>query len=176
MIPVTFSATTQVGLTSDITRNICGQRKRSSSLPLRFPATENGWQGQGKPPVRIVGSIVVGTSLDITSSLYFFIVKSCMSSIIGTCGQCLFITFWQNLSFSQNTVVLKPAHSAARANPPMPEKRSICVKFIFQFYEPVRAFKCFYNLTVAFGSFFFFVSITNRPIVAIDAYDVISLF
>ena len=36
-------------------------------------------------------------------------------------------TFWQYLSISQNPIVSNPAHCAARANPPIPLKRSRCV-------------------------------------------------
>ena len=116
MIPRTFSPTTQAGSTSRIIRSISGQRSRSSPLPLRSPATLYGWQGN--PPVR--------TSADIPSDCSCSPLSSFMSRYTGLPGQCFLKTLLQKSSFSQNATVSIPDHCAARANPPIPEKRSRC--------------------------------------------------
>lgn len=116
MIPRTFSPTTQAGSISRIIRNISGQRSRSSPLPLRSPATLYGWQGN--PPVR--------TSADIPSDCSCSPLSSFMSRYTGFPGQCFLKTLLQKSSFSQNATVSIPDHCAARANPPIPEKRSRC--------------------------------------------------
>ena len=48
---------------------------------------------------------------------------------MGASGQCFSRTFWQYLSFSQNVTISWPGHTldAARAKPPIPLKRSICL-------------------------------------------------
>lgn len=135
-IPRTFSPTTQRGRSSDITRNICGQRWRPSPVPFLFPAWEKGWQG--KPPVRrSISPRPVFSRLSCSGDCrdsppwalaIVSYVNSLMSDIIGVFGQCLRSTCWQNGSISQNATTLCSGQhqEAARAKPPMPEKRSRC--------------------------------------------------
>jgi hypothetical protein len=51
MCPSTFSKKQSLGRRIRIPSAINGQRWRGSSVPSRFPAAENGWQGY--PPVRM---------------------------------------------------------------------------------------------------------------------------
>ena len=113
-IPATFSPMTQRGFVSEIRRSMCGQRKRSSASPLRFPARLNGWQG--KPPVRRS----IGPSCRPSSSL--------MSPYISELGKCCLRSPWHNRSISQKTCsTLGQVQSAARAKPPMPLNKSRCL-------------------------------------------------
>ena len=77
-----------------------GQICLSSSVPLRSPASEKGWQGY--PAVRMSQS---GTNLSGAMD------NSSTSPLIGTLGQCFAKTCWQNISLSQNiTGTDNPAH------------------------------------------------------------------
>jgi len=134
-IPRTFSPTTQRGRSSDITRNICGQRWRSSPVPFLFPAWEKGWQG--KPPVRrSISPRPVFSRLSCSGDCrdsppwalaIVSYVNSLMSDIIGVFGQCLRSTCWQNGSISQNATTLCSGQhqEAARAKPPIYQKKGL---------------------------------------------------
>ena len=114
--PRTFSQIAQRGCSSPISRPISGQRSRSSSAPRCFPAWDQGWHG--KPPTMM--STLPSPSVGMVRT----------SSKIGTSGQCLRRTAWQNWSRSQNATVRKgPADSSPRLNPPIPLKRSRTLSF-----------------------------------------------
>ena len=110
IIPSTFSPINHLGLHSLMTLIVSSQRKRSSSVPLLFPAVENGWQGN--PPV-------------MTSAWYMCPLTFLISSIIGMFLKFFCNTFWQNLSFSTKAIVSKwPVASSPKLKPPMPLNKS----------------------------------------------------
>lgn len=109
----TFSPMIQVGRHSWITRNMCGQRSRSSARPFLCPACEKGWHGN--PPVRM-STVPQPPPSNVL-----------MSSCITARGQCLCSTACANGSISQKVwSTCSQTISVASAKPPMPEKRSRC--------------------------------------------------
>ena len=118
-----FSASTQDGRAHAIILCISGQRKRSSSVPRRCPATLKGWQG--KPPVMMSTG---PNSSPLTLRTF---------SKIGTSGQFVLSHCRRRLSFSTNPTVLKPpVLSSPSENPPMPENRSRTLSFGVSFPIP----------------------------------------
>lgn len=112
----TFSATTQRGRNSVMSRSISNQsRDRGSSSPLPSPAPEMPWHGN-PPTMASTGPTRLRTASPVSVS---------MSSWHQTPGQCWPNTRRQNSSVSQNpTVRNPPVRSRPSEIPPMPLNKS----------------------------------------------------
>jgi len=107
--PGTSSTSTNLGRRCRHNRQNAGQRSRSSSCPLRFPATLHGWHGT-PPQMRSTGSRPASTEV-------------LMSSWRRMLGQCFASTFRQNGSRSTCHATRIPARSRPRSSPPIPAKQ-----------------------------------------------------
>lgn len=90
-----------------------GQRSRSSSWPLRRPATLHGWQGM--PPARRSTRPKAAKSSSPRAQ---------RSDRTGTSGQWMASSARHRSSRSTRPTMRQPASSRPRASPPMPEQTS----------------------------------------------------
>ena len=148
--PATFSPSTQWGLISEITLTISGQRYRASANPFCRPADENGWHG--KPP-----DMSVTVFRPVFSKNPSF-VKVVISRKRGTAGHRFSKTEVGKSAHSHWHTVSKPAASAAKSIPPMPENRLKCVKLFTachllrnRCHKPVQF--CIFRETVYKGNY-----------------------